>query len=144
MGAGTGLKILLVDPAGAQRYVSHNAGLAFLSSSLLARGHEVRVLDMNNYRYTNEDAAAYARNYGPDWVTCRVWSQSLGRWPMARERPGIHLGSRQSALSHLSHLGSHRSIRVPIFDGPQPGLSLPLHVLQRTENQRQEIPQTLS
>ncbi len=52
--------------------MTHNAGLAYLSSALLARGHEVSVLDMNNYGYTNEEVAQYARQYQPDWVGASV------------------------------------------------------------------------
>ena len=66
------MKVLLIDPAGAQRYVTHNAGLAYLSSSLLARGHDVRVLDMNNYSYADREVVAYARAYQPDWVGASV------------------------------------------------------------------------
>lgn len=66
------MRVLLIDPAGAQRYVTHNAGLAYLSSALLAEGHDVRVLDMNNYGYANEEVAEYARNFQPEWVGASV------------------------------------------------------------------------
>jgi anaerobic magnesium-protoporphyrin IX monomethyl ester cyclase len=66
------MKVLLIDPAGSQRYLTHNAGLAFLSSALLARGHEVRVLDLNNYEYTDDEAAQYARTFKPDWIGASV------------------------------------------------------------------------
>ena len=52
--------------------MTHNAGLAYLSSALLARGHDVRVLDMNNYGYADGEVAAYARAYQPDWVGASV------------------------------------------------------------------------
>ena len=66
------MKVLLIDPAGTQRYVTHNAGLAFLSSALLARGHEVVVLDLNNYEYSDDEVARYARAFKPDWIGASV------------------------------------------------------------------------
>ena len=98
------MKVLLIDPAGAQRYVTHNAGLAYLSSALLARGHEVRVLDMNNYDFTNEEAAAYAKQFKPDWVGASVKTALVSSaertmraihsaWPHARTIVGgAHIG----------------------------------------------------
>lgn len=84
--------------------MTHNAGLAFLSSALIARGHDVRVLDMNNYSYTDEEAAAYARAYAPDWIGAsvktalvsaaeRTMRAILKAWPAARTViGGAHLG----------------------------------------------------
>ncbi len=66
------MRVLLIDPAGAQRYVTHNAGLAFLSGALLARGHDVRVLDLNNYDCSDDEAAEYARAFKPHWVGASV------------------------------------------------------------------------
>ena len=73
------MKVLLIDPAGAQRYVTHNAGLAYLSSALLARQHEVRVLDMNNYDFSWLSGALVAG--GTYYLTARrvvVRSPRLG------------------------------------------------------------------
>ena len=98
------MKVLLIDPAGAQRYVTHNAGLAYLSSALLARDHEVRVLDMNNYDFTNDEVAAYARQFKPDWVGASVKTALVSppkrtmrairaAWPHARTMVGgAHIG----------------------------------------------------
>src|SRR5437867_10949757 len=106
------MRVLLIDPAGAQRYVTHNAGLAYLSSALIARGHDVRVLDMNNYGYTNEEVAAYARNYKPDWVGASVKTALVSSaeatmraiqaaWPHARTIVGgAHIGV--AALGDMS------------------------------------------
>ncbi len=66
------MRVLLIDPAGTQRYVTHNAGLAFLSGALLARGHDVRVLDLNNYDCSNNEAAEYAKAFDPHWVGASV------------------------------------------------------------------------
>src|SRR4051812_31457949 len=66
------MRVLLIDPSGAQRYLTHNAGIAYLSSALLSRGHDVRVIDMNNYGYTNQEVAEYARHFRPDWVGMSV------------------------------------------------------------------------
>lgn len=52
--------------------MTHNAGLAFLSSALLQRGYDVRVLDLNNYEYSDEEAGRYARGYEPDWIGVSV------------------------------------------------------------------------
>ena len=98
------MKVLLIDPAGAQRYVTHNAGLAYLSSALLARDHEVKVLDMNNYDFTNDEVAAYAKQYKPDWVGASVKTALVSSaertmrairaaWPHARTMVGgAHIG----------------------------------------------------
>lgn len=98
------MKVLLIDPAGSQRYVTHNAGLAFLSSALQARGHEVRVLDLNNYDYTDEEAAKYAGIFKPDWIGIsvktalvssaeRTMRALLKQWPGARTIiGGPHIG----------------------------------------------------
>src|SRR3989449_6750244 len=106
------MKVLLIDPAGAQRYVTHNAGLAYLSSALIARGHDVRVLDMNNYGYTNEEVASYARNYEPDWVGASVKTALVSSaeatmrsihavWPRAHTIVGgAHIGV--AALGYMS------------------------------------------
>ena len=56
----------------ALRNVLANAGLAYLSSALIARGHEVRVVDMNNYGYTDQEVADYAQNFKPDWIGASV------------------------------------------------------------------------
>jgi anaerobic magnesium-protoporphyrin IX monomethyl ester cyclase len=106
------MRILLIDPSGAQRYVTHNAGLAYLSSALLARGHDVRVLDMNNYGYTNQEVADYARRYRPDWVGASVKTALVSSaentirairaaWPHARTvAGGAHIGV--SGTSYMS------------------------------------------
>ncbi len=52
--------------------MTHNAGLAYLSSALIARGHEVRVLDLNNYAYTESDIVDRVREFRPDWVGASV------------------------------------------------------------------------
>ncbi len=84
--------------------MTHNAGLAYLSSALIARGHDVRVLDMNNYGYTKEDVADYARRYRPDWVGTSVKTALVSSaeatmrairaaWPHARTIVGgAHVG----------------------------------------------------
>lgn len=92
--------------------MTHNAGLAYLSSALIARGHDVRVLDMNNYGYTNEEVAEYARNYKPDWVGASVKTALVSSaentmrairatWPHARTIVGgAHIGV--AALGYMS------------------------------------------
>ena len=89
---------------GRKRYVTHNAGLAYLSSALLARQHEVRVLDMNNYDFTNAEVAAYAKHYKPDWIGASVKTALVSSaektmraihaaWPHARTMVGgAHIG----------------------------------------------------
>lgn len=52
--------------------MTHNAGLAYLSSALNARGHEVRVLDLNNYAYSDSDIVDRVREFRPDWVGASV------------------------------------------------------------------------
>src|SRR5712671_562543 len=106
------MRILLIDPSGAQRYVTHNAGLAYLSSALLSRGHQVRVLDMNNYGYTNTEVAEYARGFKPDWVGASVKTALVSSaektmrairkaWPHARTIVGgAHIGV--SGTSYMS------------------------------------------
>ncbi|MBI4472373.1 MAG: radical SAM protein [Acidobacteria bacterium] len=103
------MRILLIDPSGAQRYVTHNAGLAYLSSALMARGHGVRVLDMNNYSYTNDEVAEYALTFKPDWVGASVKTALVSSaertmrairevWPHARTiAGGAHIGVAATA-----------------------------------------------
>lgn len=91
--------------------MTHNAGLAYLSSSLLSRGHDVRVLDMNNYEYSNEEVAEYARKFRPHWVGASVKTALVSSaertmravheaWPAARTIVGgAHIGVK--ALEYM-------------------------------------------
>ncbi len=93
--------------------MTHNAGLAYLSSSLLERGHEVRVLDMNNYDYSNEEVAEYARKFRPHWVGASVKTALVSSaertmravrraWPEARTIVGgAHIGVK--ALDYMAN-----------------------------------------
>jgi anaerobic magnesium-protoporphyrin IX monomethyl ester cyclase len=106
------MRVLLIDPSGAQRYLTHNAGLAYLSSALIARGHDVRVVDMNNYGYTDQEVAEYARNFKPDWVGASVKTALVSSaeatmrairdvWPHSRTIVGgAHIGV--AALGYMA------------------------------------------
>lgn len=93
--------------------MTHNTGLAFLSSALLQRGHDVRVLDLNNYGYSDEEAGRCARTYEPDWVGVSVKTALVSsaektmrairaEWPKARTIiGGPHIGVL--GMPYLAH-----------------------------------------
>lgn len=60
------MRILLIDPPGWQEGL--NVGLAFLASPLMADGHTVQILDLNNHRIGIDEFAARVQDFAPDVI----------------------------------------------------------------------------
>lgn len=69
-------KVTLIDSLGWQDGL-FNLGLAYLSSSLRAEGHDVRVLDLNNRFRTPEQVVDVVGEHAPDYVGFSVKSATF-------------------------------------------------------------------
>lgn len=66
------MRILLIDPKGHDKGL--NTGLAYLAASLIKGGHEVKVLDMNNFSFTLNDVFVYVKKFKPEIIGVSVKS----------------------------------------------------------------------
>ncbi|MCD6371797.1 MAG: cobalamin-dependent protein [Candidatus Aenigmarchaeota archaeon] len=64
--------VLLVNPPSGIIYSSPPLGLAYIASSLMSRGHEVKVLDLNLYKTPEKRLRKYLQSFSPDVVGVTV------------------------------------------------------------------------
>lgn len=64
------MKLILIDPPGGQPGL--NAGLAYLAASINKTNHELKVVDLNNYRIPGEDLIQFIEEFNPDAVGISV------------------------------------------------------------------------
>lgn len=70
------MRVLLIDPPSFSRG-SINIGLAYLSSMLQSKEHQVKVIDLNRRRDNMEKRLTYALQWVPDIIGCSVTSATL-------------------------------------------------------------------
>jgi len=64
--------VLLVNPPSGIIYSSPPLRLAYIASSLMSRGHEVKVLDLNLYKTPEKRLRKYLQSFSPDVVGVTV------------------------------------------------------------------------